>query len=227
MTKTTGGVDDEKNPTMLKKIWRASQQEKDGYIKVNVTCIWTEMPKYRSLDSMEIEWDYAAYYEYAKDKFSEVSVEHFWDEKTIKIKSSKNKTTTEKHKRVKMNSMVDPKTLRNNQYCIREKGIMVALELHYDRTYSDMDGGFYEVDVFRENEGVTCQFYVKPYEDTVNFYIYYNHLKTNYRVLGVVLSSLGGKIGIASGIYELAKGGNENFSVTRSGNALKAVFVCK
>ena len=72
------------NPSMLKKVWIISKDSSCKFIKVRLQAIWTEMPKYRSLDSVVVEWDYASYYP-AEGKYSEVVVTHFWDEQ-IKYK---------------------------------------------------------------------------------------------------------------------------------------------
>jgi len=224
--KSLGGVDDKKNPSMLKKVWLATQGKKNGYIKVKFEAIWTEMPKHRNLDIVKVEWDRAEYLR--SGVYSSVRVKHFWDEKIEYVSTTGKKT--EKNSYSKNVSYVASKEqLKNNEYHIRSEFIYAAIELHSDAGgYSTSN--MQDVNTYVVNEGITFNFYVKPNEgaEYVDFYLDYLHTIENTDGLSVIIQTVaGGGLSFIPALYDWGTGALTKVETVKSGIERKFTFYCK
>lgn len=221
-SETIGGVDDEDNPSMLKKIWMAKKSS--NYILVNFEAVWTEMPKYRNLDVIYIEWDYGKYYEIAH--YADVEVTHFWRKKVVYVSAMGKRVTENTPHSKQMKYVPEGQNLKNNQYNIREDYLCAAINLHNDyEGYSTVT--MEDIHNLYVNEGVSFKFYVRPEEGVgrMNFYLRYGHTKVETNIVSVAVSAItGGKSGMLSAICELASGDCKTIKTELSGIDHKFIF---
>ena len=221
-SESVGGVDDENNPSMLKKIWMAKKSS--NYILVNFEAVWTEMPKYRNLDVIYIEWDYGKYYEIAQ--YADVEVKHFWRKQLVYVSGMGERIAESKSYSKSMKYVPEGQNLKNNQYNIREDYLCAAINLHDD--YEGYSSTTMEnISNRYVNEGVSFKFYVRPEEGTerMNFHLRYSHTIVNVDIVSVAISTItGGKTGLITVSCELAAGGYKNVKSELSGVDHKFVF---
>ena len=219
-----GGIEDENNKCMLKKVWVISKDSSCKFIKVRLQAIWTKMPKYRSLDSVVVEWDYASYYP-CEGKYSKVVVTHFWDEQ-IKYNDGTKRVYSPVRQSKTMKSVGGQYSVKNNQYHVNEKNIVAAIDLHDD--YEGYDSKtMTDISTCYLNEGITFTFYVKPNYKVVNFNLHYIHIKVKYNMISVAFDLAGGKVGVLSALYTWASGSNKSVSCELSGVDEEIPFIWK
>lgn len=197
-TQSKGGKSDKSNPTMLKKIMVVSRVKDTKKIVVLARYIWDEMPKYRELDSISLDWDNAKYVS------GEVHAYHKWTH--VQYYNNMHGDPAEGYKKenksVEMKYNANPAILKNNQYHIRNGYMCAAADLHNDKTTT--------INTYRKkvskyyNEEVSFSVYLKRTAKTVYFYPYYEHTKTTMDLVKVALGVVdGGKL---STVYSLTSG---------------------
>lgn len=203
-TVTHGGVSDKENPTMLREIMVVNEIKNSNFIHVWFKFEWTEMPKYREVDTISLKWDGASYeygYESYRDKNNVV---HTWysdyiyeDRNTVKTEAGSYKLT-------------EHKTLTNigvEKYYLDQNKLVCVIDLHDDMPYRVMPE---KINLEYEDESVAVNLYLmktSPYG--VNFHPEYRHLVKKYgynisNLLGVTANIIDGSF--ASMIYTAISG---------------------
>ena len=191
------------------------------------------MPKHRNLDTICLEWDYGTYCDV--EKYGVVEVKHFWDQKVEYVggyASRSGKTSFSED----VSYISSKKSLKNNQYTIREEYLCAAIKLHEDyEGYSSAT--MEEIYTTFNNEGISFKLYIKPKRNTekVKFILEYLHTKVNYDMSSVILPFLTLDSGSAANIgralleatYVLASGNNKTVSQVISGVDHTFIFNCK
>lgn len=215
----SGGKDDKNSPTMLKKVMCVSQSKKNGYLWVDITFIWTDIPKHRNLDGVSISWDYATYYS-QEGEYSNVYVEHFWTKKLTDYSYAGGKVTKTRESRV-FTKVPAGSYLNNGEYSITSTNLKAALDLWHD---ADKEYPYY-INIDYMYDGIEMYFYIKPNYKEVILSPVYSHLIDNCDVISVLISILGDKS--METTYRTLTGKKVDLSTNYSGNRVEWKFICK
>lgn len=219
-TQSKGGKDDKSNPTMLKKILIVSQQGDTKQLSVVARYIWTEMPKYRELDSISLSWDNAKYVS------GDVQVYHKWVYEYYNyypFKKQKKTNYIKKEEFTKMKYNANPALLKNNQYHVRNGYICAAADLHNDISKTINTRWYVKTNYY--NEEVCFTIRLKRNAKTVIFYPYYLHTKTNKDLIEVAISLA--DRGYLEAIYKMTSGSTCKVEKEYSGVNKPFTFVFK
>ena len=211
-----GGKDDKSNPTMLKKIMIVSQQSGTKKLSVVARYIWTEMPKYRELDSISLSWDNAKYVS------GDVQVYHKWVYEHYDyypFKKQKKTNYIKKEEFAKMKYNANPALLKNNQYHVRNGYICAAADLHNDISKTINTRWYVKTNYY--NEEVCFIIQLKRSAKKVIFYPYYEHTKTTVDLVQVALDVMDG--GRLSTAYSLTSG--KSYKVDKEYSGVNSRFI--
>ena len=173
-----GGIHDKDNPTMLKETLVINDIEDSYKMYVWFQFEWTEMPKYRYVDTVGLYWD-GAMYDSGYDKYAEQNVKHKWLETYIYHYTNEDKCKCIANGN-DLKYRYNPKdTFKEEQYYIRSNYIVCLINMHDDQPYSYNP---VPTEVLYENERVEMRFYLVKLERAtcVSFYPQYVHLKQKF-----------------------------------------------
>lgn len=174
-TITHGGISDKVNTTMLREILVVSEIKNTNYIHAWFKFEWTEMPKYREVDTISLGWS-GANYEYGYEPYREKNnVVHTWYCNYIYRYSGK----------VKMESggcvLTEHRTLSSigvEEYNLSQNMLVCVIDLHDDIPYRVQPE---MIDLEYEDESIAVNLYLmKTSPNGVNFYPEYRHLVKKY-----------------------------------------------
>lgn len=207
-----GGLND-KQKTMLREILVISELKDGKTMHVWFKFEWTDMPKYRAVDTVYLGWE-GAFYDGCDDQYnSKTNVLHTWYEDYITYKGKSVEAST-KYGEKRLDEHYNSYKLTAESYCIRENYLCCVIELHADVPYSNKP----VTDLEYEDESVAMNFYLKKDfgRKGVRFFPQYVHIKQKSKfngknVVGVAVSVIS-KDSI-SAAYTLLTGVVETFSI--------------